>query len=118
MKTIYRAAHVRDGEIGSLEAGKRADMIAVRCDTPRMTPLIGSGKFANLHHNLVHAVRGGDVDLTVVNGRIVVEGGHLVSGDIAEAVARVNRLAPALFERRAAYLSANPEATKLVIADA
>jgi 5-methylthioadenosine/S-adenosylhomocysteine deaminase len=107
-----------DGEIGSLEAGKRADMIAVRCDTPRMTPLIGSGKFANLHHNLVHAVRGGDVDLTIVNGRIVVEGGRLVSGDIAEAVARVNRLAPALFERRAAYLSANPEATKLVIADA
>jgi 5-methylthioadenosine/S-adenosylhomocysteine deaminase len=107
-----------DGEIGSLEAGKRADMIAVRCDTPRMTPLIGSGTFANLHHNLVHAVRGGDVDLTVVNGRVVVEGGRLVSGDIAEAVARVNRLAPALFERRAAYLLANPEATKLVIADA
>jgi 5-methylthioadenosine/S-adenosylhomocysteine deaminase len=104
-----------DREIGSLEVGKRADMIAVRCDTPRMTPLIGSGKFANLHHNLVHAVRGGDVDLSVVNGRVVVEGGRLVSGDIAEAVARVNSLAPALFERRAEYLSANPEATKLVI---
>lgn len=107
-----------DAEIGSLEVGKRADMIAVRCDTPRMTPLIGSGTFANLHHNLVHAVRGGDVDLTIVNGRVVVEGGQLVSGDIAEAVARVNSLAPALFERRAAYLSANPEATKLVIPNA
>jgi 5-methylthioadenosine/S-adenosylhomocysteine deaminase len=119
MATIEGARAIGlDGEIGSLEIGKRADMIAVRCDTPRMTPLIGSGEFTNLHHNLVHAVRGGDVDLTVVNGRVVVEGGQLVSGDIAESVARVNRLAPALFERRAAYLSANPEATKLVIADA
>jgi 5-methylthioadenosine/S-adenosylhomocysteine deaminase len=107
-----------DKEIGSLEAGKRADMIAVRCDTPRMTPLIGAGKLANLHHNLVHGVRGSDVDLSVVNGRVVVARGHLVCGDIAEAVARVNSLAPALFERRAAYLSAHPDATKLVIADA
>jgi 5-methylthioadenosine/S-adenosylhomocysteine deaminase len=119
MATIEGARAIGlDGEIGSLEVGKRADMIAVRCDTPRMTPLISSGKFTNLHHNLVHAVRGGDVDLSVVNGRVVVEGGRLVSGDIAEAVARVNSLAPALFERRTAYLSANPEATKLVIPDA
>jgi 5-methylthioadenosine/S-adenosylhomocysteine deaminase len=56
--------------------------------------------------------------MTQADSRAVVEDGRLVSGDIAEAVARVNRLAPALFERRAAYLSANPEATKLVIADA
>lgn len=104
-----------DNEIGSLEPGKRADMIAVRCDTPRMTPLIASGPLVNLHHNLVHAVRGSDVDLTVVNGRVVVEHGKLISGDVSEAIARVNRLAPALFERRAAYLAANPDAIKLVI---
>jgi 5-methylthioadenosine/S-adenosylhomocysteine deaminase len=104
-----------DKEIGSLEVGKRADMIAVRCDTPRMTPLISSGRFANLHHNLVHGVRGGDVDLTVVNGRVVVQHGELISGNVGEAVARVNSLAPALFERRAEYLSAHPNSTKLVI---
>jgi 5-methylthioadenosine/S-adenosylhomocysteine deaminase len=104
-----------DGEIGSLEVGKRADMIAVRSDTPRMTPCVSAGKFLNLHHNLVHGVRGGDVDLTVVNGRIVVEHGELVSGDVKEAVGRVNTLAPALFERRARYLAANPNEIKLVI---
>jgi 5-methylthioadenosine/S-adenosylhomocysteine deaminase len=90
-------------------------MIAVRCDTPRMTPLISSGRFVNLHHNLVHGVRGGDVDLTVVNGRVVVQHGELISGNVGEAVARVNSLAPALFERRAEYLSAHPNSTKLVI---
>ena len=50
-----------DGEIGSVEVGKRADLIAVRSDTPRMTPLL-VGEHLNLHHNLVHAVQGGDVD--------------------------------------------------------
>jgi 5-methylthioadenosine/S-adenosylhomocysteine deaminase len=119
MATIEGARAIGlDKEIGSLEVGKRADMIAVRCDTPRMTPLMGFGKFANLHYNLVHGVRGGDVDLTVVNGRVAVDRGQLVTGNIAEAVARVNTLAPALFARRAEYLAAHPRDTKLVIADA
>jgi 5-methylthioadenosine/S-adenosylhomocysteine deaminase len=104
-----------DAEIGSLEAGKRADFIGVRFDTPRMTPLIATGKFCNIHYNLVHAVRGGDVDLTVVNGRIAVEDGQLVSGDLDEAIARVNALATALFARRERYLAEHPHETKLVI---
>lgn len=60
-----------DGLIGSLEPGKSADLIALRADTPRMTPL-QTGRYLNLHHNLVHAVRGGDVELTIVAGRAVV----------------------------------------------
>src|SRR6056297_3352944 len=63
-----------DARIGSLSPGKQADMIAVRLDTPRMTPAL-SGRWFNLHHNLVHAVRGGDVDLTMVAGRPVARGG-------------------------------------------
>jgi 5-methylthioadenosine/S-adenosylhomocysteine deaminase len=102
-------------EIGSLEVGKRADLIGVRFDTPRMTPMIAAGRFANIHQNLVHAVRGGDVDLTVVNGRIVVKDGRLISGNIAEAIARVNSLAPVLFVRRDRYLAEHPHEIKLVI---
>ena len=34
------------------------NLIAVRTDTPRMTPRFGGGDNLNLHHNLVHAVRG------------------------------------------------------------
>jgi 5-methylthioadenosine/S-adenosylhomocysteine deaminase len=116
MATINGARAIGlDEEIGSLEVGKRADMIAVRTDTPRMTPCVSVGRFANLHHNLVHGVRGGDVDLTVVNGRVVVEHGQLVSGVLADAIAKVNTLAPPLFERRARYLAENPHKIKRVI---
>ena len=91
-------------EIGSLEVGKAADLIAVRTDTPRMTPLL-TGPYLNVHHNLVHAVQGGDVDLTMVAGRIVVDGGRLVSADLRALIDRVNELAPGLFARRAAWLA-------------
>jgi 5-methylthioadenosine/S-adenosylhomocysteine deaminase len=98
-------------DIGTLEAGKCADMIAVRTDTPRMTPLL-TGRYMNLHHNLVHAVQGGDVDMTIVNGRTVVENGRLVNGDMRELIARVNTLVPGLFERRARWLESHGATTK------
>lgn len=92
-------------EIGSLEPGKKADFIAVRTDTPRMTPLFGGGPYANLHHNLVHAVQGADVTMTVVDGKIVAEDGRLVNADLRELIDRVRSLAPGLFARRAEYLA-------------
>jgi 5-methylthioadenosine/S-adenosylhomocysteine deaminase len=95
-----------DSEIGSIEVGKQADLIAVRTDTPRMTPLLG-GSDGNLHHNLVHAVRGGDVDMTMVAGRIVVENGKLLTADIQELIADANKAVPDLFRRRADWLAAH-----------
>jgi 5-methylthioadenosine/S-adenosylhomocysteine deaminase len=90
--------------IGSLEVGKQADLIAVRTKTPRMTPLV-LGAELNVHHNLVHAVVGADVDLTMVAGRIVVDGGVLQTASLDELIDSVNRLAAPLFARRAAWLA-------------
>lgn len=87
-------------EIGSLEVGKQADMIAVKIDTPRMTPLIDQGRLFNLHTNLVHAVQGQDVLMTMVAGQVVVENGRLVHADLQALIDQVNQAAPRLFERR------------------
>lgn len=97
-----------EDEIGSLEAGKKADIIAVRTDTPRMTPLM-SGEHFNLHHNLVHAARGGDVDLTMVDGKIVVKDGVLQTANMSELIERVHAVVPDLFARRADFLAANKQ---------
>ena len=96
-----------EDEIGSLEPGKRADLIAIRTDTPRMTPLFGDGPWFNLQHNLVHAVRGSDVDLTMVDGVVVVEDGRLKTADLRALIDHVRGLAPGLFARRAAWLAEN-----------
>ncbi|MEM1437296.1 MAG: amidohydrolase [Pseudomonadota bacterium] len=95
-------------DIGSLEPGKKADFIAVRTDTPRMTPLL-TGEHLNVHHNLVYAVQGGDVDLVVCDGVARVEGGELVAADLAELRAAAAVSVPDLFRRRSAWLAAHEQ---------
>ena len=65
-----------------------------------MTPLIDHGKLFNLHTNLVHAVQGQDVVMTMVAGQIVVKNGRLINADLQALIDQVNKAAPRLFERR------------------
>jgi 5-methylthioadenosine/S-adenosylhomocysteine deaminase len=102
-----------DSEIGSIEVGKQADLIAVQTDTPRMTPLL-TGSDGNLHHNLVHAVQGGDVDMTMVAGKIVVEDGKLLTADLQELIADMNEAVPDLFRRRAEWLATHQSVNELL----
>ena len=112
MATILGAKAIGlDHEIGSIEVGKRADIVAVRTDTPRMTPLFGEGPYFNLQHNLVHAVRGGDVAMTMVDGRILVDDGVLKTADLRAIIADIHALAPDHFARRAAYLAEHAAGT-------
>jgi 5-methylthioadenosine/S-adenosylhomocysteine deaminase len=114
MATITGARALGLGsEIGSIEVGKQADLIAVRTDTPRMTPLI-TGSDGNLHHNLVYAVQGGDVDMTMVHGKIVVEYGKLLTADLQELIRDMNQAVPDLFDRRAKWLATHESINELV----
>lgn len=101
-----------DAEIGSIEIGKQADLIAIRTDTPRMTPLL-TGSNGNLHHNLVHAVQGGDVDMTMVSGKIVVDGGKLLTANVQELITDANNAVPDLFRRRAEWLATHKSVNAL-----
>ncbi len=98
-----------ENEIGSLEVGKKADIIAVRTDTPRMTPLISEGEFFNLHYNLVHSARGSDVVMTMVDGNQIVSDGRLLTAAMSDLIGEVHDVLPGLFERRAAFLSENTD---------
>jgi 5-methylthioadenosine/S-adenosylhomocysteine deaminase len=55
-----------DSQIGSLEPGKRADLIAVSLDAPHAEPLY------NAASQLVYALKGSDVSDVMINGRLVV----------------------------------------------
>ena len=58
-----------DREIGSIEPGKRADLIVVDADAPHLAP--GTDPWSTL----VYAARGTDVRLTMVDGEVLVENG-------------------------------------------
>ena len=94
-----------DCTIGSLEVGKQADIIAVRTDTPRMTPHIGQGKYLNLHHNLVHAVQGGDVAMTMVAGNVLVANGHLQTANLGKIMGEATTAIVPLLERRDQWIA-------------
>lgn len=53
-------------EIGSLEPGKRADVVVVNADAPNAVPIY------NVYSHLVYALKGADVGQVIVNGRVVV----------------------------------------------
>jgi 5-methylthioadenosine/S-adenosylhomocysteine deaminase len=62
-------------EIGSLEPGKRADMILVRLDRPNAVPLYDAIS------QMVYALKAGDVRDVMVNGKPVVSDGRILTLD-------------------------------------
>ena len=60
--------------MGSIEAGKRADLAVVRRDRQHTTPADG----ADVYSELVYAHRADDIDTVVVDGRVVVAGAACV----------------------------------------
>jgi len=68
MTTINGAKALKwDTHIGSIEVGKKADIIAVELGKPHLTPI-----YSELSH-LVYAVRCGDVKHVIIDGEIVME---------------------------------------------
>ena len=64
-----------DALIGSLEPGKRADVIAVSMTAPRQTPMY------DILSHLVYATHGDDVRTTIVNGRVLMRERKLLTLD-------------------------------------
>jgi 5-methylthioadenosine/S-adenosylhomocysteine deaminase len=62
-------------EIGSLEAGKRADLITVRIDRAHAQPLYDAVS------QMVYALKGSDVRDVMVNGKVVVRDARILTLD-------------------------------------
>ncbi len=69
--------------IGSLEVGKKADLIVINTQKSHLTPM-----YQPVSH-MVYAARGSDVDTTVINGRIVMENRRLLTLDLAEVTSDI-----------------------------
>jgi len=75
MATVNCAIQQGRPETGSLEAGKRADIIAVSLDRPHMYPA-----FDDINM-LTYSAQGSDVTMTMVDGRILYENGEFKTID-------------------------------------
>jgi 5-methylthioadenosine/S-adenosylhomocysteine deaminase len=68
--------------IGSLEVGKKADVIVVDTRKPHLTPMY------NPYSHLVYAAKGSDVSHSLINGKLVMEDRKLLTLDLGEVLHR------------------------------
>jgi 5-methylthioadenosine/S-adenosylhomocysteine deaminase len=69
-------------EIGSLESGKRADLITIRLDRPNAVPLY------NVYSQMVYALKGSDVEDVMVNGKLLVKDAQPLTLNAAQIEAK------------------------------
>lgn len=82
-----------DGELGSLEPGKRADLILVDLFKPHLVPL-------NMPLvRLAHFANAADVDTVLVEGKILMRGREVLTLDETEVLEEAEREAIAALER-------------------
>lgn len=72
---------------GSLEVGKKADIIIIGLNKPHLTPLY------NEYSHLVYAASGADIDTVLINGKVVMENRSLLTIDETEVMQKVREIA-------------------------
>jgi 5-methylthioadenosine/S-adenosylhomocysteine deaminase len=76
-----RALHM-EKEIGSLERGKKADLILIGLDAPNAVPMF------DVYAQIAYALKASDVETVVIGGRIVMRDRKLLTVDERAAVAK------------------------------
>ncbi|MBN1843054.1 MAG: amidohydrolase [Deltaproteobacteria bacterium] len=97
-RTVVRMATI-DGarvlgledHIGSLEPGKKADIIIIDTRRPHLIPMY------SVYSHLVYAVSGHDVVTSIVNGQVLMENRVLATLDVDNVMEDVNRIAQDIF---------------------
>lgn len=79
MATRWAAESIGLGNItGSIEKGKRADLIICSLDRPHLTPLY------DIYSHIVYAMKSSDVETVMINGKVILNKGELKTGDERE----------------------------------
>ncbi|MFC1995078.1 amidohydrolase family protein [Chloroflexota bacterium] len=83
-----------ESEIGSLEPGKKADIILFDLTRPEWVPV----NRYNLIENLVLSATGDSVDTSIINGKVVMEGRAIKTFDMDKIVTAVQKEGEVYFE--------------------
>ncbi|MFW6222632.1 MAG: amidohydrolase [Bacteroidota bacterium] len=82
-----------DGQIGSLEVGKKADILILDMNQPHSHPVY------NIYSLLVYSMRGSDVDTVLIDGKVVMENKQLLKINEEEVFAKVDSIAAAVMQK-------------------
>lgn len=90
-------------EIGSIELGKKADIVLVDIKAPHISPV------HKAISALIYCASGTDVDTMIVDGKIVLKNKHVKTLDEKSIIEKAQEIAESLIERaRITHLKRNP----------
>lgn len=74
-------------EIGSLEKGKKADLVILNLNVPNAVPSY------DVYSQIVYALKASEVETVVVGGKMLLQGGKLLTVDEEKAMTRAKEYA-------------------------
>lgn len=80
-----------DNEIGTIEPGKKADMIFIKTDRIHLCP------DNDVCSNIVYSANGADVDTVMIDGKVIMQGRKMVNLDEREVMRQVKKIAKRIF---------------------
>jgi len=93
MVTVNAAkAHRVQGETGSIEPGKKADLVVIDFEKPHLTPSF------DLAAELTRYTYGSDVDTVIIDGEIVMEGREIKTVDEKEILEKSREIGAQVYE--------------------
>lgn len=85
-------------QVGSLCAGKKADVILVDLLAPALSPIL-PGPVRNIVPNLVYAASGSEVETVIIDGQVIVDQHEILTVSEKDVVATANSSALEICER-------------------
>ena len=80
-----------DSEVGSLEVGKKADVIIIDLNKPHLCPV------HDIYSTLAYSVNGADVETTIIDGKVVMENRQIQNVNETEIMNECERVKRRLF---------------------
>ncbi len=84
-------------EIGSLEVGKKADVITIDLNNANLIPIV-SKPFNNVIPNLIYSMNGNEVDNVIIDGKIVLKDNKFTNIEENSILKEANNRAKVIFE--------------------
>jgi cytosine/adenosine deaminase-related metal-dependent hydrolase len=84
----------QDRILGSIEPGKKADLVIIKPKTPN-TPINSQ----SIYGHLVNTFSSKDVDTVIVDGKVILKEGRLITIDEEKAVDHVHRVVEKLWDK-------------------
>jgi len=99
MATIDAAKAIGlENEIGSIEVGKKADIVIINAKRPSLQPI------HDVVQTLVYCANGANVETTIIDGKIIFDKGKIITVDEEKIIEKANEITLNAMERAKEYL--------------